>query len=247
MRARECERRVQVFNSFRLTCRTWCLFALPPEIFNSVSGETKFYDLASGALPDTVLFFLRHCPTSFARKSLSAFNLWRMNYEGCSVILSDIVFFCRVILCIFISFRPPAIARAPGLMPRIAAPPAHILGVISTYYFLHQPVLSWFTSNVIGGVFSRDGIRGIWVFYLGRSLSLVAEASKLVTGGPYRLVRHPLYLGGESRSRAFFLQHISVSRYFCLLFRLPSSFTECLAKKSPREISRNTEYVLRTL
>jgi len=33
------------------------------------------------------------------------------------------------------------------------------------------------------------------MLYLGRSFSIFAEARKLVTGGPYRIVRHPLYAG----------------------------------------------------
>jgi len=33
------------------------------------------------------------------------------------------------------------------------------------------------------------------MLYLGRSFSIFAEARNLVTGGPYRYVRHPLYLG----------------------------------------------------
>ena len=33
------------------------------------------------------------------------------------------------------------------------------------------------------------------MLYLGRSFSIFAEARTLVTGGPYRYVRHPLYLG----------------------------------------------------
>jgi hypothetical protein len=33
------------------------------------------------------------------------------------------------------------------------------------------------------------------MLYLGRSFSIFAEARQLVTGGPYRLVRHPLYAG----------------------------------------------------
>lgn len=36
----------------------------------------------------------------------------------------------------------------------------------------------------------------VWALrYLGRNLSVIAQARQVADGGPYRLVRHPLYLG----------------------------------------------------
>jgi protein-S-isoprenylcysteine O-methyltransferase Ste14 len=36
----------------------------------------------------------------------------------------------------------------------------------------------------------------VWsVWFLGRSISVIAQAREVVDGGPYRLVRHPLYVG----------------------------------------------------
>jgi protein-S-isoprenylcysteine O-methyltransferase Ste14 len=45
---------------------------------------------------------------------------------------------------------------------------------------------------------------------LGRSFSIMAESRQLVTTGPYRLVRHPLYLAGEIAIIGLFIQFASV-------------------------------------
>lgn len=44
---------------------------------------------------------------------------------------------------------------------------------------------------------------------LGRSISLLPEARRLVTSGPYALVRHPLYLGEMVAIAGVALQHLS--------------------------------------
>ena len=44
---------------------------------------------------------------------------------------------------------------------------------------------------------------------LGRSISLLPEARRLVTSGPYALVRHPLYLGEMVAIAGIALQHLS--------------------------------------
>jgi protein-S-isoprenylcysteine O-methyltransferase Ste14 len=44
---------------------------------------------------------------------------------------------------------------------------------------------------------------------LGRSFSVMAETRQLVTSGPYRLVRHPLYLTEEIAIIGLFMQFAS--------------------------------------
>jgi protein-S-isoprenylcysteine O-methyltransferase Ste14 len=47
--------------------------------------------------------------------------------------------------------------------------------------------------------------------WLGRSFSIMAEARRLVTSGPYARVRHPLYLAEEIAVIGLFLQYASPS------------------------------------
>jgi protein-S-isoprenylcysteine O-methyltransferase Ste14 len=52
--------------------------------------------------------------------------------------------------------------------------------------------------------------------HLGRSFSLMADARRLVTSGPYKIVRHPLYLFEEIASIGVLLQFLSI--YTALIF-----------------------------
>lgn len=57
---------------------------------------------------------------------------------------------------------------------------------------------------------------------LGRSFSIMAEARRLVTSGPYRFVRHPLYLGEELAVFGLFMQFFSV--WTTIIFALQIAF-----------------------
>jgi diacylglycerol kinase len=55
------------------------------------------------------------------------------------------------------------------------------------------------------------------LLHLGRSISIMAEARKLVTGGPYAVVRHPLYLAEQIAIVGVFLQFLSWQAALILL------------------------------
>ena len=61
------------------------------------------------------------------------------------------------------------------------------------------------TALILGGMtFAIYGL--LW---LGRSISIMSEARKLVIGGPYAIVRHPLYLGEQLAVIGVALQYMS--------------------------------------
>lgn len=116
------------------------------------------------------------------------------------------VFF--VVLALLLVLRHKPVARTEGLYPRIAAvagtylgvgivllPPRDLpvaLSVVSTLLMLCGTVLSIYSA-----------------LSLGRSLSMLPEARRLVIRGPYRLVRHPLYLSEAVALAGVTLQYLS--------------------------------------
>src|ERR1700733_12445480 len=99
--------------------------------------------------------------------------------------------------------------RAPGFYPRFAA----VVGTFSSLGFLLLPpqelsyglYLASLLLLLAGIIFATCAL-----IVLGRSISLLPEARRLVTSGPYALVRHPLYLGEMVAIAGIALQHLSV-------------------------------------
>jgi len=60
-----------------------------------------------------------------------------------------------------------------------------------------QPVTQPDAMSLAIGFTLAGTVLAFWsAWYLGKSFSLLPQARQLVTSGPYRFVRHPIYLGG---------------------------------------------------
>src|ERR1700733_5190962 len=118
------------------------------------------------------------------------------------------VFLFTGVLVGFLVIRRTASAKAQGIFPRMAAFLGCYLG-IALLILPRQPV-GWgmdvaSTALILGGMsFALYGL--LW---LGRSISIMSEARKLVIGGPYAIVRHPLYLGEQLALIGVALQYMS--------------------------------------
>jgi protein-S-isoprenylcysteine O-methyltransferase Ste14 len=109
---------------------------------------------------------------------------------------------------ILLLVRRPAKAKAKGVLPRITAIAGTYLSVAVVWLpsYPAGPTLSLISLLlIVGGV----GFSIFALAHLGRSFSLMAEARRLVTDGPYAAIRHPLYLGEATSMLGLTLQYLS--------------------------------------
>jgi protein-S-isoprenylcysteine O-methyltransferase Ste14 len=93
----------------------------------------------------------------------------------------------------FLATRSLPLARSKGALPRVTAIAGSFLG--SSVFFLpaaHLTLAMQTLSNTL--IFAGCGGALFVLLRLGRAFSMLPEARKLDTGGPYAIVRHPLYV-----------------------------------------------------
>jgi protein-S-isoprenylcysteine O-methyltransferase Ste14 len=97
--------------------------------------------------------------------------------------------------------------QASGSWPRISAVLGTNLLLFGMVFLPDRGPLNIYESVVSSGLILSSNILCLVVLYrLGRSFSIMAEARVLVTDGPYRLVRHPLYFVEEIGVIGAFIQ-----------------------------------------
>jgi len=124
-----------------------------------------------------------------------------------------------LLLAASVALRARPTGKARGLEPRISA----FVGAFLVYAIPFFPrrelsVGAEFVATVLVLVGTAAGI--ITLMRLGRSFSMMAEARRLVTSGPYRFVRHPLYLAEELAIIGLSMQFFSAAAAFVLFVQI---------------------------
>lgn len=128
--------------------------------------------------------------------------------------ISLLVFLGLLIFFHLIRSRP--VNKAVGWEPKISALLGLTLGNILLLLdrSASSPLMDMASATLL---VAGNYLCVVVLLHLGRSISIMAEARRLVTSGPYRLIRHPLYLAEQVAIIGIFLQFLSWQAALVLL------------------------------
>ena len=116
------------------------------------------------------------------------------SHEGILAICSQLANVALLgLLILLLIIRRPPLRSSRGVLPKLAG----IVGLLLPSLVLIIPRAKLPPSVIIVSlaiVLVGTLIAIVAAYWLGRSFSILPQARTLVTGGPYRFVRHPLYL-----------------------------------------------------
>lgn len=189
--------------------------------FRAFQG-TKLYDLLAASPIIAWYGFCEYHQVPLLMKQIAALGGDAVDALFVASLISKIVSLVFVaVLGVMLTIRHVPLAKSAGLLPRIAAIAGTYLGV--SIVLQEPPALPVAVHAaaivlIIGGtVFSLYSVAR-----LGRSISMMPEARRLVTDGPYGVIRHPLYLGEGLALFGLTLQFFSAWSLF--LFALQCAF-----------------------
>ncbi len=144
---------------------------------------------------------------------------------------SSTILFLGLLSTLFI-IRLEPIKKAKGILPRVLAVAGTFSMTLVTIFPRANLSLS---QTVIASLISLVGT-GLSLFalaHLGRSFSVMAEARRLITSGPYRVVRHPLYVFEAMASLGILLQFFS---FYSVLIYLAHCFLQLQRMKNEEAV-----------
>jgi protein-S-isoprenylcysteine O-methyltransferase Ste14 len=168
-----------------------------PSLPQDLRFGTKARDLFA-AIPLMVWYALGVAGNGRALKvEFGKLDLFHLEFAIAIGILSKLAILLVGFLFItFLFLRAPPKAGARGLLPRALALLGTYLSVgITLIPHGHAP--AWLASAATLMVLGGASFAVYSILWLGRSFSVMPEARRLVTEGPYSVVRHPLYVGEE--------------------------------------------------
>ena len=131
---------------------------------------------------------------------------------------STIVFLSLLSILFIIRLEP--IKKAKGILPRVLAIAGTFsMALVTTFPRANLSLTQTVTASLLSLV--GTGLSLFALAHLGRSFSIMAEARRLVTSGPYRIVRHPLYAFEAVASLGILFQFFS---FYTVLIYLSHCF-----------------------